>query len=371
MVLVEAPGKLLLSGEWSILEKGASCIILAVDANSSVKIAEGEGIFISSKRFGIKKINCVFNGKQLEMPSASQKQKHILRFVRGAIEICLKYLKENKTEIKGFFLSTDSKKHSIKKGRQYQKIGFGSSAAVTVATIGALLELHGQKIEKNKDTIYKLATIAHFLGQGKIGSGFDIASSTYGGVVVYKGFDKKWLEEKIENSGVKEVVGQKWPGFFIENLKLPNGFEFVVGFSGLGASTTELVKKMQNFKETKKEEYHEIINSIKKTTTDLIEAIKVENQEKILELIHNNRLLLKELGEKSFTNLETPNLTKIIDVIDSYDAAGKFSGAGGGDSAVGVCFSDQTKQQIQQSLKEKGLNPVFVNISHKGVLRVD
>lgn len=371
MVVVSAPGKLLLSGEWSVLEKNAPCIVLAVDSSSTVKLKKNKATFISSPRFGIKKIRCVFDGEKLALVNATKKQKEILRFVQSAAQTGLKYVEEKKILAKNFWMTTDSKKNSVKMpGGSYHKVGFGSSAAITVAVIGAILEFHGIPVKKNKEKIYKLATIAHFLGQGKIGSGFDIAAATFGGAIEYKRFDKQWLQEELEKNTLEEITEKEWPGFEAKKLVLPKNFEFVVAFSGKSASTKELVNKMNAFKENKKEEYFKIIEEIKKTTQKLIGAINISGEKKITELIHNNRVLLKELGEKSGNNLETKELSKIIETINSLGGAAKFSGAGGGDCAIGVCFSKEKKQEIFGALKEKGLNPLQVNISNKGVTRV-
>ena len=83
-------------------------------------------------------------------------------------------------------------------GGQPKKAGFGSSAAVVVAAIASVLDFHGYKA--GKDEIFKLATIAHYSAQGKIGSGFDVAASVYGGVFVYSRFDPEWLVKRMETT---------------------------------------------------------------------------------------------------------------------------------------------------------------------------
>ncbi|MBI2597740.1 MAG: phosphomevalonate kinase, partial [Candidatus Diapherotrites archaeon] len=82
------------------------------------------------------------------------------------------------------------------------------------------------------------------------------------------------------------------------------------------------------------------------------------------------RAKLKELGQKSFIGLETKELSEIIETMAQFGVAAKFSGAGGGDCAIGVCFSKEQKQKIFLALKEKGLNPLEISISLKGVFRI-
>lgn len=372
MVFVQAPGKLILSGEWSVLEQGNPAIVMAVDSASTVLIKEMPQTAISSPDFGIKKIACEFDGKSLEMPNATPKQKEVLRFVKSAAETALRYLNEKKIPLKKFELATGSKKNSIKKpGGSFQKTGFGSSAAITVATVAAVLELHGEQITKNRGTIYKLAAISHFLGQGRIGSAADIAASTFGGIVFYRRFDGPWLSLALEKKPLLEVVESDWPGFFAQEIPVPKNFELIAAFSGKSASTTKLAEKMGIFKKTNPADYMQAIGSIKDTTKKLANALKKGESEKTFKLIAQNRDQLKELSEKSGNTLETRELSKIIETINKSGAAAKFSGAGGGDCAIGICYSKETKQQAIRALKEKGLKPLDINISPTGVFRAD
>jgi phosphomevalonate kinase len=213
-----------------------------------------------------------------------------------------------------------------------------------------------------------LAAAAHYLGQGKVGSAFDIAASTYGGAVVYRRFDPDWLISEIE-SGKKlsEIVDSEWKGFSAESIELPEDFILCVAWTGSGASTKELVLKIREFKKTNEEEYWGIIDSIRRVTEDLIEAIKRKEKEKILELIDENRKYLRELGDASGTRLETEELAKLADIAKAYDAAGKFSGAGGGDCGIAVCFDPEIAMKIKDAWKKAGLYPLDVSISGTGL----
>lgn len=72
------------------------------------------------------------------------------------------------------------------------KTGLGSSAAMTTAVVAALLHYLGvvdlsspkdQQQENDTgdlDTVHIIAQTAHCIAQGKVGSGFDVASAVYG-----------------------------------------------------------------------------------------------------------------------------------------------------------------------------------------------
>ena len=268
MTKIKAPGKLMLSGEWSVLEIGNPCIVLAVDrfVEVNIKRSKGNAITINAPDFKTKKINAKFDvfSNKLKLINANAEQEKTLSFVKNSIEATLAYLNHKQVKLHGFELTTKSKDTIAETTEGRQKIGFGSSAAVSVATVAAVLALHRQKIKttKEKEHIFKLSCIAHFLGQGKIGSAFDVAASTFGGALIYKRFDPKWLEAELKAKKISEVVDVQWPHLYFEQLKLPKNFEIVVGFSGKSASTKELVAKINEFKQADNAEYQGIMQEL-------------------------------------------------------------------------------------------------------------
>ena len=376
MTKIKAPGKLMLSGEWSVLEIGNPCIVLAVDrfVEVNIKRSKGNAITINAPDFKTKKINAKFDvfSNKLKLINANAEQEKTLSFVKNSIEATLAYLNHKQVKLHGFELTTKSKDTIAETTEGRQKIGFGSSAAVSVATVAAVLALHRQKIKttKEKEHIFKLSCIAHFLGQGKIGSAFDVAASTFGGALIYKRFDPKWLEAELKAKKISEVVDVQWPHLYFEQLKLPKNFEIVVGFSGKSASTKELVAKINEFKQADNAEYQGIMQELKETTEQLISAMKKSNEAQILGLIRQNRRLLTDLSDASLNELETPELRKLIEVAEQNGAAGKFSGAGGGDCAIAVCFSKKTAETVKKVIKQKDLFAVDVMVSKEGVSEV-
>ena len=240
-----------------------------------------------------------------------------------------------------------------------------------MAIIKAVLKFHGQDIEsvEAKEKIYKLGCIAHYFGQGKVGSAFDVAASTYGGAVLYKRFDPKWLVKELESGKtVKEVVEEKWDAFEATPLELPEDFILCVGFVGYGASTKALVVKMRDFKASNEARYNEIYGGIKKVVENLIEAIKQKDKEKIMQSIKENRVLLKQLAEESGNNLETAELTKLIESANSAGAAAKFSGAGAGDCGIAICFDKETQQKVRKGWSDSGIYPIETKVAfHKAL----
>jgi phosphomevalonate kinase len=362
---VSAPGKLFLSGEWAILELGNPGIVAAVNKRVFVEIEKSREIEISVDDFSIKGVKASYDGK-LTFKNATKEQEDRLVFMKGAIETTIKYL--GKWE--PFRIRSWGELSSAMVDGQQKKIGFGSSAASVVSTVGALLVLHGfdLKARETKDIAYKLSTIAHYFAQGKVGSAFDVAASTYGGIFVYKRFDPKWLVGQMESGkSVKQVTDSQWPGFLVENLKVPDGFRLLVAWTKESTSTVSFVKQMDVFKNSSPQEYKKLYDGIGALVADSIPAWKKQDWKKILQNLNRNEILLRELGQKSGVPIETGDLRKLSQIAEKAGAAGKLSGSGGGDCGIAVCFDQKTADKIIQEWEKAGLYPIDATVDYSGV----
>ncbi len=365
MIKVSAPGKLFLSGEWAVLELGNPGIVAAVNKRVFVEIEKSKEIEMSVDDFGIKGVKAGFDGK-LAFKNATKEQEDRLAFMKGAIETTLKYI----GKWQPFRIHSWGEMSSAIVDGQQRKIGFGSSAASVVSTVGAILALHGYDLKKRetKDLVYKLSTIAHYFAQGKVGSAFDVAASTYGGIFVYKRFDPKWLIGQMETGRtVKQVTDSHWPGFMAENLSIPKDFRLLVAWTKESASTVNLVKEMDKFKASNPSEYKRLYDSIASLVADSIPAWKSQERKKIMQNLNRNELILRELGQKSGLPIETGDLRKLSDIAQRAGAAGKLSGAGGGDCGIAVCFDSDTADRIVKEWEKTGLYPIDATVDYSGV----
>ena len=369
-MIVSSPGKLMFAGEWAVLESGVPCIAMAVDKRIFVEIKEAEKISVKAKDIELGKKEGVFEENKMKWENLKENDDKRILFAGKAIEVTLNYLKEKKVSLKTFSIDIKSDVSKITFKGITQKIGFGSSAAVTVAVAGAVLLFHGFDLneEKTKKLLFKLSVISHYLAQGKLGSGFDVASSVYGGMLVYKKFDSQWVEKELEN-GLAKIVDKKWETLELTPLEIPKSFCLSVGFSGNSASTKELVLKIREFKKENPEEYGKIITSIREIVEKMIKAIKENDKEKILRLINENRMVLKELSDESKAGLETKELTRLIEEANKFKAAAKFSGAGGGDNGIAISFDLKTKRAVEEAWIKAGILPLAVQIAKNGCER--
>lgn len=369
MIKVSAPGKLFLSGEWAVLEVGNPGIVTSVNKRVFVEIEESDKISITIDDFGIKGLGAKLDGNELKWDrELSEKEVKDTQFIKGSIETALKYLGDNAK--KGFRIRSWGEQSQVEIDGQVKKLGFGSSAASVVATVASIFALNGEDISKRevKDRIYKLSATAHYFVQGKVGSAFDVAASTYGGIFVYKRFDPKWLMEKLESGeNLKDVIDQEWPAFEVEELEIPEGFNLSIGWTKESASTSAMVKQLNEWAKSNQDEYKRLYDQIAGLVKELIPAWREKDKEKILEFLRKNEDILRELGEKSGVNIETADLKRLSEVANRNGAAGKLSGAGGGDCGIAISFSGEVADKVKEEWKNSGLYIIDATTDYNGV----
>lgn len=301
-VVVSAPGKLMLFGEHAVIYS-EPCIVTAVSSRLKVSIENrGTGIFIDSP------------------------QTKDTRFVEAAIKLLTSNYK----------LPTKNDLH-IKTSCDFSgKYGFGSSSAVTVATIYALGKFY--KLSLSKRDIFNLAYQVIQKVQGT-GSGFDVAAASFGGTLFYK------------NGG--EIIAPL-------PLKF-NNTAFVIGYSGVKSNTVELIKQVREKRDKNPKKYDRIFASIGKLVMQAREALLAGNWKLVGSLMDVNQNYLRDLG------VSTDRLEKLISKAKRGGALGaKLSGAGGGDCMIAIVELNKRKR-VEDAISNAGGEVVPVDINEEGV----
>ena len=181
-------------------------------------------------------------------------------------------------------------------------------------------------------------------------------------------FYREWPRKKVgAGEPLAQIVREKWPSLIIEELSIPENFHLLVGWTGDSASTSAAIKQMNEFKAANREKYDELMDSIADIAEGAIESFREEDWEKFFIVLNKNEELLRELGETSKVNIETPELKKLSEIASDYGAVGKLSGAGGGDCGIGICFDDVTANNVMAAWGDEGLKPLDVTIDRDGV----
>ena len=356
-LIISAPGKLFISGEWAVLEPKNPAIVVAVKKRIFAKISDSQDkkIHLSLKNYCLKDIEADFQKNRLRfLKKLKPEEEKVLAFAKKAIEVSLGYLEKWR-----------SFKLELWAGNK-EKIGFGFSAASSVAIIAALLKFNKEKLEKER--VFKLAALSHFLAQGKLGSGADIVASVYGGCLACHGIDVNWLKKQVKKEkNLRKIVKRPWPNFYVEKLNLPKELKLLVGWTGRPSSTPELIKKIKRWQKRAPKTYKKIISGISRITKKMILSFRKKNKKQILNLIKENEKYLKELGRASGTEIETKKLKSLSEIAERFGGAGKITGAGGGDCGICLVSSQRSADKIKKEWKKNGIIALKIKIDHSGV----
>lgn len=359
MINIKVPGKLMIAGEYAVLEKNQKCIVAAINryVEGSIEPSIKNQLFLPDIKledvfFEIKDGNVEFSIEDLR-----------LSFLRSSISIVVRFLKENSIELIPFKLSIKSQLDDASSGKKY---GLGSSAAIVVAAVSSILALHNKDEFLNHDTIFKLSAIAHLKTQGN-GSGADIAAGVYGGWLEYSAFDSKWLLNELESSDkIKDIVEKPWRNLVIRKLTPPSELKLVVGWTKETASTSPMIRKVDNFKKESPHIYKEFLKESSIAVDNLIKAFDDNSFEDSISSLSENRKALKNFGEVAGIPIETKKLTDLCSIGEGYGSA-KSSGAGGGDCGIAFLKGDYKKQELYRAWEKADIEPLDLEISEAGV----
>jgi mevalonate kinase len=210
------------------------------------------------------------------------------------------------------------------------KIGFASSAAVTVATLSAISAWLSLSYTLHDLLKYAREIIVAVQGMG---SGADVAACVYGGMIAY---EPKTL--------------------FVE--KFLNAYPITVVYSGTKTPTPEAVAKVQSAFAYKPDELSSILQKIGEYAKKGIQAIAEKNRIELGRIMNRQQIQMEALG------VSTQPLNKIVNVLqqDANIVGAKISGSGFGDSVVGLGRSDHDLNDIVP-----GSIAIPVTITNQGV----
>lgn len=330
MITEKAPGKLYIAGEYAVLEQDCPAILVALDQYVRVSISPSKSDtgLIHSKQYSQDSIHWVRRGSKMVIDNRDNPFEYIL----SAISYTERYCLEQNIKMSVYDLHVNSDLDSAD-GKKY---GLGSSAAVTVAVVKAILHFYGVKADN--DLIYKLSAISHYSVQGN-GSAGDIAASVYGGWLAYQTFDKAWLKKQLKTKSLSEVISEAWPGLRIQPLTPPSGMDLLIGWSQKPASTSRLVDETNANKKNLKREYLKFLNDSRICVLNMIRGFEENNIKLIQKQIGVNRRLLQHFAKINHISIEIPRLTELIEIANKFGGAAKTSGAGNGD--CGIVITDQ------------------------------
>ena len=422
-VQASAPGKLYIAGEYAVVD-GSAAIVAAVNRYVTVKVDDENlpddlrcdlrelatenlpalapesrkyyGV-IASEKENYKPIfwTRAYDGS-IEIPDDEK-----YAYVFAAMRVIDSYAGECSAPNMGrksYNLHISSELDDAKSGRKY---GLGSSAAITVATVRALCKWYGLK--PDVPTICKLSLIASSMVK-RSGSGGDVAASSCGGWILYRAYDREWLESELGliksgESDFSKLLRKKWPRLEFKRINVSKTLKLLVGWTGSPASSAQLVSSVESSVESSAEggveggakssvsseiahsfTYQDFCDqseicvqklaqslenfSLKESSLEK-SSLKESELNNISACFAQNRELLQKLSALTGTIIETPKLTRFIEDANFAGIPAKTSGAGGGDCAIALTtiYEKNRVKSMKSAWENHGIMPLNIEVA--------
>ena len=348
---VKTPGKLILIGEYAVLE-GAPAMVLAVNRYARINITQPQGIdfTVQSPTLGIAKIPFQITSQRKlsfppEIPSAQIK---LLSFFTDILEYFLQHEK-NISGLPAYEISLNTQEFYLT-GKK-QKLGLGSSAALTVGLVQGILYLLNRDDIRVIDPhhLFSVAEQIHFQAQGGKGSGIDIASSCFGGLILFQ-----------------RLTDRDQYSFKTEAIEFPDDLKILPVWTGISASTPEKVRQVQKLREKNRQTYNSILINLTEISQKACVALMNQDTSQFIIYCKEYDRALKELSEASKADIISPVHETISRIVSAEGAVYKPSGAGGGDIGLAFTQSSEIAQHVSDKLLRSGFEILNLGPSFQG-----
>ncbi|MEW9677983.1 phosphomevalonate kinase [Lentibacillus sp. L22] len=359
---IQVPGKLMVAGEFAVLEPYHQLVVMAVDRYVYATITEQNNNRLSLLDFALTDLEWDYHANKLDIRAQDDR----LRFVEDAMTVVLTYLVENEIRLSHFHLTIKSELDDAS-GVKY---GLGSSAAVVTSVIASILHMHLNE-KPTAELVFKLAAIAHVKTQGS-GSGADVAASSYGGFLQYSSFQAEWLLQSYQQAhSIMELLKMEWPYFSVNPIQLPKDIYICIGWTGNPASTSRLIPRIRELNNHHPELYQQFLLDSKQAVTTFLEGVEKSDKGLLFKGVADNRNALATVGKNAGVEVETPLLKTLCDLAEQYGGVGKPSGAGGGDCGIAFMPNLQMANRLMKAWQDVGIKPLTISPNLFGATMVE
>ncbi|UJR83867.1 hypothetical protein [Sandaracinus amylolyticus] len=332
MVRVSAPGKVMISGEYVVLE-GAPALVAAAPARARVTLAArptrtSDGSPPDPGR----------SPDAQPLPPEALLARTCAESVFGPL-----------TRDMDLAIDTSALRHQGN-GEGSRKLGLGSSAAAAAGTVAAVAAANGLDVS-NPTVRARLLPIA-LDGHRAVapeGSGADVAASTLGGFV------------RVRRDGEHlDAARIDWPA----------SLHLALVWTGTPARTSDLVAKVKSLAARDATAYQRAITPLREAAATLLAAIERGDARGAIDAAAAHHDAMQLLGETAGAPIVTPELTKAAMIAHSIGGSAKPSGAGGGDVAIAFLPSESAIAELGDACRIAGLALLPLRLGDDGV-RVD
>lgn len=315
-IRVSAPGKLMLAGEYVVVERGVSAIAVAVDKRMHVEIApeSRRTWLVTSPGLGLR------DAPLKSVPVLAEVVARLPGIPAGG-RIAI----------------------SSELGEGPDKPGLGGSAALCAAAFAGLWKMSGASGPPDLD----IAIAAHRAAQGGRGSGYDVATAYHGGVTLFH----------PARDGASATV---------ERVTWPEGLHAAVFRTSRGADTGELLARIAAWREEDEASYLSCIEPLAAETEVFTQAFVAADVGRILDAaaqVQEELATMDKIGELGILG---GGQAQLLGAIEDAGGIGRTSGAGGGDCAWALSDDPACLERVARAAAEFGFQRLTIELGGYG-----
>ncbi|KAI9649816.1 phosphomevalonate kinase [Ciborinia camelliae] len=410
MTAVSAPGKVFLAGGYLVLDREYTALVFGlsarihvlvqdIDTSSGVQLSE---IIVKSPQFRHAAWNYGYHltkddgGVEVTQlqgsPSATAASRN--PFVETALLYALTYIstilpsatikptsitiladKDYYSNPSTTLIATSAHHEFLDFGVRLQdahKTGLGSSAALVTAFTGAILSHYlppaqfSLHTKEGQSQLHNLAQAAHCAAQGKVGSGFDIATAVYGSSL-YRRFSPSLLSSLGEpgspgfstrvKRSVENTAAQKWDAHIDQGkIAIPHGMALVMCDVDCGSQTVGMVKRVLEWRARDPVVAKSLWDALQSRNEHLAAVLASGEVSAAGPAFAAIREKIREMGARSGVPIEPQEQTDLLDAITQQVdgvVGGVVPGAGGYDAVVLLVRDDEVTMRAIEGFLER------------------
>lgn len=324
-VRVEACGKVFLAGEYAVLDPGRPALVVGIDRKlHATADPSAAGLHLVHSPSGI-----AWDGG----PPPPE-----LRFAARAAQLAGAFC-EKRPDLRIVFEDDLDVPE--------RKLGLGGSAAASVLAVRAVCAAAGRDVADAE--VISLALAAHWAEQEGSGSGADVAAAALGGVLEVRSRIPWRSVEELMAIPPAQIAASR--PLEIGNVRVPPDLRLLLADTGTPANTRVLVREVRRFAEGDPRRWSKRAGEISTSAERLRDALESGDAESALAAVRSGAAAMAALGEDAQAPIVTAELVRACALAATAGAAGKPSGAGGGDCAVIVAFGDEARDSAEAVLR--------------------
>ncbi len=354
MIDSSAPGKLVIAGEYAVLE-GAPAIAMAVDvrAHARVDVTGGPG-----SRLSIPDDDRCFDFSVDNRNRIHWDRDNAPGRLGGALEAAVATLDGAgllpDTGLPALGISLSSRDfYTVPGDGSKTKLGLGSSAAIVVALCDALLRVTGAG-DIGPARLLKLCGDAHRRLQGGVGSGIDVMTAVLGGVI---GKAAATGKESGDHGSPAAVSALDWP----------QGLQVLVVWSGRSASTTRLLARFRAFGDDRPARFRERLERLCEGAAGVVAAWSAGSVAAVLESLQAYADGLLALDREGAIGIYSAEHLALRQLALDHGVVYKPSGAGGGDFGLLLMESEGLRADLVAAVARAGFSCLTASLGGPGL----